>query len=759
METFAVARLFVSVALLYLPLPLAAQSELRGKVVDARTGEPLEGVCIDVVEGPTVFTGALGAFRIAPLPSAAIRLRISAPGYGLLKYDVPAGAAAVREGLDLSLQPDADMVRSTITVAEGPFEGAAGAAAPSEHTLNKAELQALGTSLLGDPLRSVQALPSVTTTNDNRGEVSVRGSDFDRVALMVDGVFLDGFLHQITSDGLGADRDRASFSIVTPDRISEVSLLNSAFPASYGIRTAGILVLDTRDGNREKPNYRIATGLMLGTSLVHDSPFAGKRGSYLVGLRSSTLNPSNVSTPDRQARFTDGQVKLLYDLTARHRVGFNALLGEFFYNDKKLPLTEGRNTTTQANSKSMALMANWDWTISSRAYAATKVFHTQTGLNALNRESLLIARLPRRQWGGRQDWTLDTGRGGRVQFGTYLRSVETEANVYAFLGAAQQMRLSVEGFRGSTMEGSYYAQTTQDLGSGLLVSGGLRVETNTVTRERFVSPRVSLAWNPGEGRVSLRAGFGRHRQFPDLLSVLGLGGNRDLRAERTDHYTAGADVRLGERARLRLELFERRDNDQVFAIGEPRLLGGRVVDLSARPANSLSGYARGFEAMLQRRSGNRFSGWISYAYLRTRMTDSVSGLSAPTDFDQRHTASLFGAYRLARSWSLNANYRAASGSPLAAFLRRETDGGYFLAGERNALRLPAYGRLDVRLSKSWNWGPTRWNLMVECLNVLNQGNQSFNGISRYDNVTGRVLNPVTFYGFTRTPSAGLVIQF
>ncbi len=218
-------------------------------------------------------------------------------------------------------------------------------------------------------------------------------------------------------------------------------------------------------------------------------------------------------------------------------------------------------------------------------------------------------------------------------------------------------------------------------------------------------------------------------------------------------------MRLGERSRLRFELFERRDKDQVFAIDEPRFIAGRVVDTGVKPANSLSGHARGFEAMLQRRSGNRFSGWISYAYLRTRMKESVSGLVFPTDFDQCHTASLFGSYRLSQSWSMNATYRAASGAPLPAFLRRGADGGYFLAGERNSLRLRSYGRFDVRLSKSWNWGPMRWNVVMECLNVLNQGNQSFNGVERYDRVTGRVLNPVTFHGFTRTPSAGLVIQF
>lgn len=751
-----IARTAIWLALLA-AVTLEAET-VRGRVLDARTGEPLEKVRVQVAgKDIAAVTGAGGTFQLDSAPKGPLRLRVSAPSYALRNYDVPADHSGDAP-IDIALQADADTMKTSVTVAADVFEGVSGAAAPSEQTLNKTELQALGTSLIGDPLRSVQALPSITSTNDARGEISIRGSSYDKVALMVDGVFLDGFLHQLASETFGSDRDRASFSIVTADRISDVSILNSAFPASHGIRTAGIVQLTTRDGNREKPSFRISTGLTLGTSIVVDGPFASKRGSYLIGARSSKLNPLNGASDGITARFDDGQIKLLYDLTSRHRIGLSALGGSFSYSDTKTLLTDGRNTLTQANSGSLAVMAKWDWTVSSRMVAATKLFQTQVGLNGLNREGTLLGRIPRRQWGGRHDWIVQTGEKGRVEAGAYVRSVVSEGNGYYYADPAQLVKLEFERFRGSTTEGNYYAQTTQPVAPGVLFTVGVRAERNRLTRETFASPRAALSWSPAEGRVTLRAGFGRHRQFAEIGDLLSLAGNRALKSEFTDHLTAGADVRISQRSRLRVELFERRDNDQIFRLAEPRIVSGRIADDASRPENSVSGKARGFEIMLQRRSGNRFSGWASYAYLTTRMKERTTGLSFPTDFDQRHTVSLFGAYRITESWSFNTVYRGSTGQPFPAFLRT-ANGLYFLSAERNALRLNRYGRLDLRLNKTFNWKASRWSLVIEGLNMLNQGNKTFNGIERFDPRTGQVLNPVTLYGFERTGTAGVVVQF
>ena len=119
--------------------------------------------------------------------------------------------------------------------------------------------------------------------------------------------------------------------------------------------------------------------------------------------------------------------------------------------------------------------------------------------------------------------------------------------------------------------------------------------------------------------------------------------------ERASHIVAAIEHTLGPRTRLRVEFYQRQDRDLLFRpFYEPRLIGGKIfnpsVNLPVR--NSLRGYARGFEVFVQRRSANRLSGWVSYAYGRTRLRDGEAHISFPSDEDQRHTANLFGSYRL-----------------------------------------------------------------------------------------------------------------
>lgn len=765
-QFFALSFCFVARILLvmYLALTINAQSDkarslvIRGRVLDARTGEALEKIRIEQSSSRAIsFSNRSGEFVMEIDPNET-RLLVSAAGYALLKYDLP---LAVLNGTDveIALQPEADTVRASVTVTGEIFEGLQGKSAPSEHTLNKSELLALGTAVIGDPLRSAQALPSVTSANDGRGEISVRGSAFERVGVIVDGILLDGFLHQI-SDGGTNDRDRQSFSMVTPDRIAEMSLLNGAFPASHGMRTAGILEMKTRDGNRERRDFRISTGLQLGTTLVHDGPFARKRGTYLIGVRSSALNPV-VGGGDRDSsfRFDDAQWKVTYALGSRHQLGFSGIVGRFNFKDSNSPTTLGRNALGRGESSSAAIFVNWGFTIASNVFVSTRLYHTQANLSILNREQVILGRTPRRQWGGRQDWMIQTRRGGQVQFGTYIRALHADGENFVFVGAMQQNRRAVETFRGSSAEGNYYVQASQTIAPSMTLSGGARVESNSLTRERLFSPRVALTWNPSDGRFILRLGYGQHRQFPDIAEVTRPFGNRLLRSERTDHFTGGGEFRVSERSRLRFEVFERRDRDQVFALEGPLLRNGIIVEPATRPANSLFGRARGMEVMWQRRSGNRLSGWLSYAYLRTRMNDRASNLSFPMNFDQRHTFNLFGNYRISPTWSTSVLYRAASGQPLAAFLRRDSRGQLFIASQPNELRLRSYGRLDLRLNKSISWKAARLTLTGELLNLLNQGNQNFGAVERVNAVTGQVLNPVTDYGFSRTFAWGMVLQF
>jgi hypothetical protein len=130
---------------------------------------------------------------------------------------------------------------------------------------------------------------------------------------------------------------------------------------------------------------------------------------------------------------------------------------------------------------------------------------------------------------------------------------------------------------------------------------------------------------------------------------------------------------------------------------------GRIVvpRLDARLANIVSGRSRGVELLLQRRSANGLSGWIAYSYGTARRHDEETGLSCDSDFDQRHTVTVYGSMRLSQTLNVSLKYRYGSGFPVPGFYRSPAPGIYFLSDERNTLRPDGYGRLDLRANKAW----------------------------------------------------------
>jgi hypothetical protein len=80
-----------------------------------------------------------------------------------------------------------------------------------------------------------------------------------------------------------------------------------------------------------------------------------------------------------------------------------------------------------------------------------------------------------------------------------------------------------------------------------------------------------------------------------------------------------------------------------------------------------------------------------------------------------------------------------------------------LSDRRNALRLPFYGRLDLRANRTFDWSRKRLTVFVEVINVLNRENVRFNP-PRVSTTTRQVtrlfdsLVPVV-------PSAGILLEF
>ncbi|HKR58825.1 MAG TPA: TonB-dependent receptor [Pyrinomonadaceae bacterium] len=740
--------------------PQSRSATLQGRVVDARSGEPIAKVKI-VVSGSTknTTTDESGAFKLEDLGPGEISLYVTTVGYGLVKKTVIVKETDNAE-IIIALNQEAATLTEHVTVTAEPYAVTETNAA-SEQTLNKTELQDLSKVVISDPIRAVQSLPGVTANDDLRAEFAVRGADYRRVGVFLDGVLTDNFLHLASGN---AD-ERITFSVINADTINEVSLLSGAFPAKYGDATAGVLLLQTRDGNRIKPAFRISTGLQLGTSGVVDGPLANKRGSWLFAARSSLLDYisraidkiGSDNTDTGSVDFSDIEGKVIYDLSTRHRIGLSGHLSGLKFNESAAPNLQDPNAIFSARSRNFLVNGFWDYTANSRLLVQTRIFGTRTHFKSKNGNGLTIKDETRTQFGARSDLNFLVRPAHRIESGVYLRSFSTRqvANFFALPLPGTQVNLA--SFDRRAIEAGYYLQDTYtNLRRGLSLTGGLRIDHSDLTSQTLVSPRAAMALKLGAG-WNLRAGIGRYYQIPEFEKLFGQLGNVSLRAEQATHYNLSLERTFGDRYRALVEFYDREDRDLIFALAEPRLVANVVTFAQFPFRNSLDGHARGLELTFQRRSANRLSGWVTYSYARTRFRETPTGLGFAGDFDQTHTVSTYGSYRFTDTFNVSGQWRYGSGFPIPGFFRLQGP-DIFLAGQRNLLRLPSYSRVDVRANKAFLFEKWKLTLSAELLNITNHKNFRLPVIDGINPFTGRV-----FHHFGETmpvlPALGVAIEF
>ncbi len=737
------------------PAP-AQKATLHGRVVDARTGEPVAKVKV-IVSGTdlSTTTDENGSFTLENLSVGQVDLYITTVTFGLVKKTI-----TLKEGdnkdVQIPLNEDAAALTEKVTVVDNPFQTTETSAA-SEQMLNKRELQELSSVLVGDPIRAAQALPGATTNDDYRSEFAVRGAGFDRIGLYLDGILTENLVHTVA----GGYPDTGSLSVINADTVASVSLLGGAFPSTYGDRTAAILDIQTRDGNRVKPAGRFSASLSgLGGTL--DGPFAGGRGAYLFAARKSYVgylvrrfnDEFHYTNNPPILNFADGQSKAVYDLTRHNQIGFSLILGDFVFDRNRDRDLLGINQVFRGNTRNLLLNGHWSFTPSPRVFMQTRVFGLRTTFKNTNRDNATLENGRRTQFGVRSDVSYQVRPHQRIETGLYLRrlNVDSFTQQFDFFGGAS----AFGSFNRSGAEQGYYLQDTwSSERRGLSLTGGARLEHSSVTGETLVSPRGSLAWSISKD-WRVRAGAGRYYQFPDFEQMFGRLGNPALKSEHATHYNLSVERLFGKRMRVLAEVYDREDANLFFSLNEPRFTGTLLTFGGPPFQNYLRGYARGLELTIQRRSANRLAGWISYAYSRTLLKDGIDRLSFVSDTDQRHTVNAYGNYRLTGTWNLSGEWRYGSGEPIPGFFR-QVGAVYFLSNQRNTTRLPYYNRIDVRVSKAFLFKKWKLTLTGEVLNLLNRGNVRYAGFDGYG-VNGRVFGQLDRV-LPIVPSAGIVIEF
>jgi carboxypeptidase family protein/TonB-dependent receptor-like protein len=764
------------VALLFAAVTVVAQAdtgEIRGRVVSSRNNEPLSLVQVQIQNAGAsqdtatntsyrAVTGQDGNFSIPGVPPGNYVLQTSTVDYYLVRQEFTL-AAGESKNFDIVLSSSNDQRKDTVVVSESPF-GVAAAPAAAAITLEGEERKNLASVLADDPLRAVQSLPGVTSNNDFDSEFSLRGAPFDRIGLYLDGVLLHSPFH--TTDGQSGD---GSLTIFNGDMTDDMTLYQGAWPVRYSDRTAGILAVDTREGNRQGFQGRMEASASNAGALFEGPLGKKQRGSWIVSFRKSYLDYilNRIDFGDQPPLafgFTDGEARLTYDLTSKHTVSLSDVEGASGVDRTNFRSELGPNTVMTSSSRFSLLNFGSRYAPNQRVLITNHLAWSRERGDVENRDNALLNQQAYGEWTWHGDvsisWLSDKPGKNTLDFGGLFRQLRQDGSTLQFIFTPVQVP-SQDLFRGSGHRAGAYVQQAYGFASDRIhLTAGVRQDEFSESPVQVTSPYASASFAPLK-KTHLQFDWGQYAQFPELNQIFSTFTRIPLLPERATHYEAVVEQTLDERTRLRVEFYDRQDRDLLARpLLDPRLLlDGSILNAlpNAPWRNSERGYSRGAQIFLQRRTANGFTGWISYAYGRAILKDGDLGVSFPSDYDQRQTFNAYVSRRLRPTVNVSARFTYGSGMPLPGFYRQDGT-AYFLASNRNAVRAPTYQRTDLRMNKAYVHKKTKATLFAEVINLTNHHNRDFDSPGPYDSVTGRTY-PNFFSMFPILPSAGIVYEF
>ena len=587
-----------------------------------------------------------------------------------------------------------------------------------------------------DIFQTFQTLPGVTRVGDS-GDLYVRGGDPAETPIYVDGA-------RIFHPGRFETLNGSIFGLFDPSVMRTAYFSSGGFSARYGNALSGIVALET-ERRPTTPRWRAGANLVSvgGTAW---QPLGESAGMWSTAMLTHTRpllelhgRTNDYPEPPRSGQFMVGvAVEPVYGLELR--------VGGLGVSDETTALISATGYEGAFRSESGTRLG----TAEVRTSSSDGRKMARLTLSASTRET-------RFRFGVLQRYHEEGQLGARLDGEFERTSVRVRAGIEGALLSA--MTDGTVPTSGNVAPGSPFARLAHDrqdtghLGAyteiewrtlpNLAVVGGVRLDRLPGEIGHQIDPRLAAAYSAGDW--TFRVGGGRFSQgrwrtryaLPDEGSPVGV----PLRAH---HIVAGIQ-RDGTPA-LRAEAYIKRYGQYVaengFDVNAPRVVGARAagVDLLVRP--------QGFGPL---------AGWLTYSYLHGEV-ELEDGFVVPSRFDVTHTLTAVGKLSL-REFELGLTGRYGTGRPYTPVVGSASpeDGrpGAPVYGPVHSRRLPAYCRLDGRLSRLMS---TRGGIVVvyvEGLNLLNRGNVM--GYT-YD-ADYRVPHPIrTFFG-QRTLVIGTEVQF
>jgi hypothetical protein len=765
--------------------PAAAQAtappagSLAGRVLDARTGEPVAHALVTLEAAPgglivaghagavarlrSQLTGESGAYRFGDIVPGTYLLRVERLGYRAAAVDVDVrrpSAADVSVALEFEpvlLEPvrveqraHSLFARAAGRTAGTDSEDAARVAAervrqelflaPDARVLTYHDIADGVTLAEGDVFRALQRFPGVGTRDDYSAELWTRGAPWPHTRVTFDGVPLFNPVHAV-----------GVLSAIAPDVLGAAFFHPGVRPPALPGGAAAVVDLRTRPGSGEGA-LRGAADLSLASATLALEQRVPARGAWLVAARKSHLGvlrgglgSLGLDTIDLPFVFRDVAGRADVQLGGRARVEASGLWEEDRL-DGDVPGVLERTTARWGNTAGrVTVRAELGGLELSQSVGASR-FAVRTDPHRVP------TRDPARAWtepasSNRIDHTLLSG-----EFSPVTRGAPAHWSVgydVAWKDIDYDGPLPrTHAVRPDTVRRVLYARTLRVLGvhgEARLRAAGGRVTLNPGLRVETVSsggvrpaPRLAARLTVSDVQ-SVSAAAGRSWQHVQALGLAGPSVHPAFHAShfwmwsddatpalRADIASIGTERWLGNGWLASGTLFVRRATGMIVPDPEPGRLGGRPLFVTGE------NHAHGLE-LSARRIGVRWSASLGYTIGASDI--SAAGLRYPSSADRREIVDVMAAVRLPFGLRAAAAYTAMTGAPFTrAYTRAPADCQDFGFGcdspsgswvdAPNAERTPAYQSLDALLHWARALGRAELGAYVQVRNVLGRDNAS-----------------------------------
>lgn len=724
----------------------AQLATLRGRVLEAETGQPLAGATV-VLRGEQGETGtatqADGAFVFARLTPGSYRLTATFLGYAGVTDTLEVAFAQVRyHELRLAALP---REIGEVTVEAESHVAETGVPVGLETVRPSALVRVPMPDVTRDLAGFLLTLPGVVTTGDRGGQLFIRGGTPTQNLVRIDGMVLYQPFHIV-----------GFYSAIPADLLAYADVYAGGFGARYGGRISSVIDVNTRNGNKRRLVGAAAAAPFL-SSVRLEVPLVRDKVSLLASARESIIERV---APDLLGerlpfRFGDRFLKFHAFLTQTGSVSLTALHtfdeGDIAALDSLIRPSRWRNTALGGRYHYLSP----DYPVMTQVGFYTTRFDSRYQPD-VQRERRALAR----EVHGEMNFIYLLGP-SQLHFGIFATTSRYGYN----LGGTDP-----DLVRENVTSGGGYFDAQLAPHPAWRIEPGVRIETFSNIARIPLGPRLRIGWQPGgpTGRQQVSAAAGLYHQ-----QIVGLNNETDVTEAFTvwtpsppntpiptaRHFIAGTKRRLGGGLTLGTEGYVKHLEDLSFPQFDE---AGQEVSNFER----VNGTVRGLEFEAELSRPGVFS---TVSYTLGTVTYEIQDGSGrlPDTFhpphDRRHQVNVL--FRLERgALALSTRWQFGSGLPFTQIfgyfdqvpIESPDDPDYHTApgilqvtrATPYATRLPAYHRLDVAVERVIRFRGGKATVQASVINTYDRAN-----IFDYNFFTAQRINQLPLI-----PSLGIQVE-